>query len=608
MKVIFLTFANNQQHPLPSLSREDDGVFGTLINRALKGNYFIHRDSFTSLEKINQYLGKYGDRLSVFLYSGHADGAGFHLDSDEANAKGIAYQLEESARKGNLKLVVLNGCSTGGQVKQLLEAGIPAVVATSAPIEDKSATEFSIRFFQALGEKRLTIKEAFEEALGAAQTATGRDLQLHTIPRGVELGIDVDSSGPGPLWGLFCNHPEALDINPLPMPSASTGNPDFVPNEKLTETLFETLFKAGCKDIRNLKEKEEEGEYIEIGDKQTATVNVLPFPVAIHLQKLLCPVEQENEGFDKVSLRRVEQIGLVYHTTIEFLAFVMMAQLWELKIKDTATNLPADLLQTIQAYFYLTPKERAVYDYVPLIRQIRQYFDTLQNGAGIDYFMTELKELKDLAEDGQSFSTALGYLANLRRQSYHKNIAEADVPILCEEAEDQLCTFFSAFGFLHRYILTSIQNIDVRKYRHQVAAEYNHAIVKLMRAFGKPEHNYYLLKHFLDNRGVVLLKGNLKLVDAKKKQFTSDKMDYLNLSPFIIDRNAFESNTDLSNLLFFDHSRLSEKKYTFKSVKQPDSERDRLEVTEDNSFEAVSQQLNAFRTIILDEANLTPVL
>jgi len=598
MNVLFLAYANSQSSPLPTLSWEDEGVFSVLVNRALKGHFFIHRDSFTTLTKINQYLGKYHDRLSLFLYSGHAGGQTLHLDSEAANVKGIAHQLGESARNGKLKLVILNGCSTAGQVKGLLDAGVPVVVATSAPVEDRSAAEFSIRFFQCLSEKRLSLKEAFTEALGPAQTATDRDLQLESISRGIRR---PDKESSKPLWGLFSNTPELLDTNPIPSHISTGHKTDFVPNEQLTNVLFDTLRQADCRDIRNLQEKEDDGEYVEIGDKQTTIVNVLPFPIAIHLQKLLCPVEQENEGFDKISLRRLEQIGTVFYTTVEFMTFIMLAQLWESRLDKAFEELPAELKEAVSSFFYLSTADRATFDHLSLIRSVRIFLDTLNDDNGVLYFVEELDDLKTLLQESGAFAMACDYLANLHRQAVAQHIAEADVPDMCAEAESSLCDFFSQLGFLHGYTLTSIQNIDIQKYRHQRTPTFSHEMVRLMRAFGKPEQNYYLLPSFLDNRGVALIKGRVRVVNPRKRQFTGEEIGFLNLSPFIIDRNAFEANTDLSNLLFFDQVRKAERKYTYKNVKRPTSRRDRLDVHQEGPFEAVYEQLEAFRTMILGE-------
>ncbi|MCB0629400.1 MAG: CHAT domain-containing protein [Saprospiraceae bacterium] len=601
MDVIFLAYANSQTDPLPSLAEEDDGVFSTLVNRALKGDFFIHRDAFTTLEKLNDYLGIYGERLAVFHYSGHADNDTLHLVGDQANAKGIAHQLGTSAKAGHLKMVLLNGCSTAGQVNGLLDAGVPVVVATSAPVGDKSAMAFSLRFYRSLSEKRLSIREAFEEALGPAQTATSADLNIVDMPRGVGLMNDTDVEDP--LWGLYTLDPRLLEENPIPYRKVHTTKGQYVPNELLTDTLFETLYRAKNREIVNLYMAEEEGEYVELGEKQTTIVNVLPFPIATHLQKLLCPVEQENEGFDKVSLRRLEQTGLVFHATTEMMTYILLAQLWELRLNEEVGALPEWLAQELRTYFYLNSEERRAYDHLLLIKSLRSFLDSLNEGQGIHYFVQELSELRSLMQVDHPFSQACNFLTHLHQQAVAGKIAEADIPLFCQEGEEHLCHFFEELGFLHRYTLASVQDIDIERYRHQKKGQtvFNHKIVKLMRAFGRQEHLYYLLSDFLQNRGVVLLKGSIKVADARQRRFTAEQLEFLNLSPFVIDRNAFEVNTDLSNLLFFESCRAKGEVYFYKNVKRPESQRDRLEVQPDGPFAAVKIQLEAFRKTILNE-------
>jgi hypothetical protein len=601
MEVIFLAYANSQTDPLPSLAEEDDGVFSTLVNRSLKGDFFIHRDAFTTLGKLNEYLAIYGDRLSIFHYSGHADNDTLHLVGDQANSKGIAHQLGASARSGHLKMVVLNGCSTSGQVNGLLEAGVPVVIATSAPVGDQSAMAFSLRFYRGLSEKRLSIRAAFEDALGPAQTATTADLKIADIPRGLRT-LEKEKTNE-PLWGMFALDPKLLDENPVPYRKTHTTKGQYVPNELLTATLFETLYQAGNREIANLYLAEEEGEYVELGEKQTTIVNVLPFPIATHLQKLLCPVEQENEGFDKVGLRRLEQTGLVFHATTELMTYILLAQLWELRLNEELGHLPESLEQELRAYFYLSAQERRAYDYLLLIKTLRSYLDGLNEGRGISYFVQELKDLKALMEVDHPFSQACNFLTHLHQQAVAGKIDEADIPLFCQEGEEHLCHFFKELGFLHRYTLASVQDIDIERYRHQKKGQtiFNHKIVKLMRAFGRQEHLYYMLSDFLQNRGVVLLKGSIKVADARNRRFTAEQLEFLNLSPFVIDRNAFEVNTDLSNLLFYESYRASGEVYFYKNVKRPESQRDRLEVEPDGPFAAVKMQLEAFRKTILNE-------
>jgi len=444
----------------------------------------------------------------------------------------------------------------------------------------------------------MNIKEAFEEALGPAQTATSRDLGISSIPRGIYVREETLKNEP--IWGLFTSNPAVLDTNPLPHSPAFEKKNDYLPNEKLTQVLFQTLLDNGCREIRNLKEMENDGEYVEIGDKQTAIVNVLPFPIAIHLQKLLCPVEQENEGFDKASKNRLEQCALVFQTTVELMVFILLAQLWELKLQKKIANLPVNLIETIRVYFYLSFSERISFNYLEFIRIILRYFDTIPNEK-ISYFISELDRLRTLIKESHEFSRACDFLNSLCRHIAEGQINDLEIQDMCEETESNLCTFFAELGFIHLYTLTSIQNIDVQKYRHQLSPIFSHEAVKLMRAFGKPEQNFYVLPTFMDNREVALLKGKIRMVNAQKKEFTGEELTFLNLSPFVIDRNAFEKNTDLTNLMFFEQANPEKAIYIFKNVKRPENQVDKLEIRKEGPYEAIFLQLEAFRTMILNE-------
>ena len=146
MDVLFFAFANHQLNPLPSLKREADELFRLLSPGEMRQRYILYMDEFATREKIAYYLTQYKDQITLFHYSGHADRDALETEEESSQAAGIAQLLGQCPR---LKLVVLNGCSTQGQL-QLLEAqGIPAILATSAPVQDKKATDFSIRLYQA---------------------------------------------------------------------------------------------------------------------------------------------------------------------------------------------------------------------------------------------------------------------------------------------------------------------------------------------------------------------------------------------------------------------------------------------------------------------------
>ncbi|HKH47601.1 MAG TPA: tetratricopeptide repeat protein [Thermoanaerobaculia bacterium] len=117
---------------------------------------------------------QYRDRIAVFHFGGHAGDAELLLESASgeatvAHAGGLARFL---GQQRGLELVFLNGCSSRGQVQGLLDAGVPAVIATSQAIDDAVATEFSSRFYKAFA-SGAAIRTAYAEAQGAVQTRRG---------------------------------------------------------------------------------------------------------------------------------------------------------------------------------------------------------------------------------------------------------------------------------------------------------------------------------------------------------------------------------------------------------------------------------------------------
>jgi len=191
MKVLFLAYANRREQLLHSLQEEEDTVYRYLTPRALKQHYLLHLDPFATLSKIAEYLVLYRDDIMLFNYSGHAGRDQLILEDQAVRAEGIAHLLGQCP---NLKLVVLNGCSTQGQVEELLERGVPVVVATNAPVEDERSARFAIRFYQGLSE-HLSINEAFEMAIGEVKA------KFHDEAFEYHRSLQLKGDREDPLWG-----------------------------------------------------------------------------------------------------------------------------------------------------------------------------------------------------------------------------------------------------------------------------------------------------------------------------------------------------------------------------------------------------------------------
>ncbi|ULQ51776.1 CHAT domain-containing protein [Flavihumibacter fluvii] len=599
MKVIFLAFANSSTDPLPNLQEEFDYLNALLSKRELEGQFKLYVEPYATIEKINQALETFNNDLVIFSYSGHADQTQLLLDNQQFQAEGISRQLTNAAGKGVLKLVILNGCSTYGQVKMLKTAGVPAVIATSAPVNDKSAKEFSKRFWNGLVTYNKTIEDAYEDALGPA---FGAKLPGNTAQefRHIQTQVIEDKTA---VWMLERINEPAIKYNPIPY-ALDTSSTPYTPNEALYQTLKAEFFKAENPELVYLYEQEQRGKIIKRSDYEIAIVNSIPHPIAKHLQKLLCPTDGTADGYDKVGKMRLFQIGQLFQTASEFMGFIMIAQVWELTMKFDDLIIDEDTKKVIQEYFSLDTKSRETYKYLKLIAATRNLIEReAKQRPGITLFIKEQEILSDMYVPGNEFADACEYLWNLRCNTIKDQLDADRLTVTCQEAEKYLCAFVKQISFVHRYHLTSIQNIDILKYRHTTREKtsYRHKIISLMQAIGKDEYNYYFLPDFLDNWGVVLIRGQVRPRNVQKGEYEAEALDYLNLSPFIIDRNAFESNSDLSNLMFFRGFGADGKTLQYKRISHPMNPRDMLDVGMKEEFETVRLEFGAFRQLLLNE-------
>ena len=574
MDILFLSFANQQAQPLPKLQEEDDAINRLLSPRAKQQHFLLHRDSFVTLDKLPSYLTLYRDDLVLFGFSGHAGRDALLLADGSAAGSGLAQMLGQCPK---LKLVLLNGCSTGGQVAQLLEAGVPVVIATTAPVSDASAAFFSTHFFEAL-QQQFTIREAFDMAKGAVDTKyTGIAWQAN---RTVDLG--GESTAAQGVWGLFHGprHEHVLDWKLPVQPFVPTVFANFLPNKHLIETLFVAL-AAYNDEVRALHQKAQRGEAVTVAKKRIAVLNALPAPLAEPLRKLMVPVEEENEGYDKISAARLRQIATAYNTSMELLAFTMIAQLWE-AFDETGghLNMTREQREALRAFFRLGKSEREIFDFLALVRLSMTIFE----GNKIQYFVQELDALRALVESDQVFGESLHFLNGLRLQVRRNEPDSAEFAYLSKRGEECLTYLYSKLGFLARYKLAAIQGIDVQKYRHQRIPTYNHNTVVLHDLLGGLERSSMTFRDAMDNRSILLI--------------NMDNLDYLNLSPFVVDENAFQDRADICKIYFFSHYLKNAGIWCYKYVYKPDDPY--WEITEDN-YPLVKAQFDALADHILQQ-------
>lgn len=202
MSTFLLTYANSETNRLPTLTKEYNEVHQILQNGIANRDFTVVSSPFTSVENIISLIRTHEENIVLFSFSGHAGRDQLLLEDGGGRAEGIANLLERCA---NLKLVILNGCSTVGQVKLLLEKRIPIVIATSAPVSDYTATQFAIAFLKELIQNVKPVRESFERAVDAARVI-GSINEVEITNRG--LGTRPSEIA---IWGFYYNENILLD-------------------------------------------------------------------------------------------------------------------------------------------------------------------------------------------------------------------------------------------------------------------------------------------------------------------------------------------------------------------------------------------------------------
>lgn len=197
--VFFLAFANDRVDGarfLRSLNGELKALRGALTDeRGLAERGEARWDVVdvldATIDDVFRGVQRYGDRLALFHYGGHAGDFALLLQSANggsvaANADGLAKLL---GGRRSLQCVFLNGCSTEGQVRDLLAAGVPAVIATRREIEDELAVEFARDFYGGLA-AGASLGRAFADAEAALRMKVAAPVAAMKS-RGIDVSNDA---------------------------------------------------------------------------------------------------------------------------------------------------------------------------------------------------------------------------------------------------------------------------------------------------------------------------------------------------------------------------------------------------------------------------------
>ncbi len=540
--IFLLAFANDLDAYLPTIKRERKNISRTLRRHHDEGLIQVVAEANSSLEDIFELVLNYDNQLAIFHYGGHAGGTHLQLESaDVKNQKAYAGGLAQLlGTQESLQLVFLNGCATKDQVELLLKAGVKAVIATAVPIQDKMATEFAEQFYNALA-SHTPIQRAFQIAKAFISAKYQKFEEIEIFRDVVFQDMDVAEKQEFP-WGLYLN-PAAEEVLSWSVPRRTS-------KKNILRTRFEyesrvdvndLLIDIICEDVARYNpdlDYELNKQELDIPSIKREIIDSFPTPIGEHLRKLFTRSNnpEEPDDMELFTIPRLRQLGITYRTSMQFICFILLSQLWDEKHKNQDLEIGEDYIVDFNSFFALGPTNFESFDYVKLINTITEIFDDYQ----IPYFIDELKDLQINSAKDHELYEAYVFMNGMYESLLDDSIDAEAVEGLCLEAEQHLGIVLKEIAFLVKYKLVTIKNIELIKNRHE-SPRFQHNQITLNQALTVANTGIsevgIVFDNFTDNKSVLFIK-------ADKGQVSG----YLNLTPFIIDENAL--NNDYASKLF----------------------------------------------------------
>jgi hypothetical protein len=274
-------------------------------------------------------------------------------------------------------------------------------------------------------------------------------------------------------------------------------------NEKLIHAVFSRMaeYKPVLQKYLIADEPGEEVDTRVLGD---LIIKNFPWPIGIELRRLFSGAMRSlNRG-------RLDQLFKTIERTMQFITFVLIAQLWEERIRKRV-ELPPEFTSQFQNRFNML----TLGNYTWMIRIISRAFTQ----SNIDYFVAE----KNNAFNDKFFES-LDFWVPERNSigHYEVHLSGDEIERRCVEYEDKLSRILENIAFFANYKLVTVRQIDVLKKKHR-AATFNHHMDLLNSSDSDFKGTEIQQGVYADSNSVLLLK------DLKEPQ------QYLNLSPLIID-------------------------------------------------------------------------
>lgn len=216
--VCLFAFAND---PRQSLRVDDEWrkAEGALERAHDLDQLEFHLVPSATMDDLYHKFNRFHNEIALFHFGGHSDDQALSLQNSMLGSSQLATLL---GQEEHLKLAFLNGCANQGQIKVLFDKGVPAVIATTAPIIDAKARTLATQFYKALISGR-NIQQAFEIAASYVNDESEGEMVQY---RSLSVGDEEEEQGFP--WGLYIHEEGVMDwrltekiVSDIP-PSTST--------------------------------------------------------------------------------------------------------------------------------------------------------------------------------------------------------------------------------------------------------------------------------------------------------------------------------------------------------------------------------------------------
>ncbi|SOD98533.1 CHAT domain-containing protein [Spirosoma fluviale] len=562
MDTLLLCYANDRNRPLETLGNEDSDVDRLLDPRSSKNHFQKIRDSFATTESVAGKILTYQASLCLFHFSGHAGSTALQLEDATARGVGVAQLL---ARCPNLRLIFLNGCSTLNHVRLLADQHVKAaVIATRSPVDDYSATQFASAFYQALA-NQYSLQEAVEQARLRVQ------IKIRTDVRRIARGdLDTAPEVSPDQWYFFCPDEETANWE-LPTGEVTDEAP-YIPNTTLRRTLFDALrlHDPTLTEQYRMKQKQtlsDEGLRSWLHEE---VLQRLPFPISEPLRKLLCPhISPENKLIPVRATRdRLINYTTLLDSTVDLLMSTLLSQIrdWLQSADPVIARVDAATHQLVEELITNGWSNWQTDRIVTSVRPLRAFLEQQHT----PHFIDELTTWLDQFQQETQLEGSLQFLYTLKERLTQPN-GIGNVAALCQVGEEHLSELIKHMGFWARYRLESFKNIRaIRFYRQQPAYRHEMVVLRTSQSYRTDEMYFQEIQFadLWDCQSVLLVKITRQLREGTVTEELQAK-GFLNLSPFLIDKNVFFKSDNAVFDLYSFHSGESDR-LRFKHVARPE--------------------------------------